>query len=121
MPSLIDEPRDGVNKNHKEGKHLFHQRKSLRQKTEKQIGTTEVWDGEGGYPTHKKICVSKKSGVCLRPFPTYEKNVKRVKSFFSVPSHYMTDHAGPRRCESHPETNFWHPPIEVIQFWRPFF
>ena len=31
----------------------------------------------------------------------------------------MTDHAGPRRCECHPETNFWHPPLEVIQFWHP--
>ena len=39
----------------------------------------------------------------------------------------MTDHAGSRRCECHPGTNFWHPPIEVTQFapeerfWRPFF
>ena len=40
----------------------------------------------------------------------------------------MTDHAGPRRCECHLVTNFWHPPTEVIpvlapeeRFWRPFF
>ena len=39
----------------------------------------------------------------------------------------MTDHAGPRRCECHPGTNLWHPPIEVTKFWhqgavwRPFF
>ena len=40
---------------------------------------------------------------------------------------YMTDHAGPRLCESHPWTKFWPPPIEVINpvlateewFWRP--
>ena len=31
----------------------------------------------------------------------------------------MTDHAGPRRCECHPRNNFWHPPIEVTQFWHP--
>ena len=30
-----------------------------------------------------------------------------------------TDHAGPRRCECHLGTNFWHPPIEVTQFWHP--
>ena len=28
----------------------------------------------------------------------------------------MTDHAGPRQCERHPGTKFWHPPIEVTQF-----
>ena len=33
----------------------------------------------------------------------------------------MTDHAGPARCECHPGTNFRHPPIELTQFWRPFF
>ena len=27
----------------------------------------------------------------------------------------MTDHAGPR----HPGSNFWHPPVEVTQFWYP--
>ena len=32
---------------------------------------------------------------------------------------HMTDHAGPRRCEFHPGTNFWHPPIEVTQSWHP--
>ena len=37
---------------------------------------------------------------------------------------YMTDQAGPRpargdRCECHLGTNFWHPPIEVTQFWYP--
>ena len=31
----------------------------------------------------------------------------------------MTDHAGPRRCECHPGTNFLHPPVEVTQFWPP--
>ena len=32
----------------------------------------------------------------------------------------VTDHAGPRRrCEFHPGTNFWHPPVEVTQFWHP--
>ena len=31
----------------------------------------------------------------------------------------MTDHAGPRHCEDHPGTKFWHPPIEVTQFWQP--
>ena len=31
----------------------------------------------------------------------------------------MTDHAGPRCCECHPGTNFWHPPTEVTQFWHP--
>ena len=32
----------------------------------------------------------------------------------------LTDHAGPRRdrCECHPGTNFWHPPIEVTQVWH---
>ena len=39
----------------------------------------------------------------------------------------MTDHAGPQRCEHwfllgececHPGTKFWHPPIEVTQFWH---
>ena len=32
---------------------------------------------------------------------------------------HMTDHAGPRRCECHPEdpgSNFSHPPVEVTQF-----
>ena len=40
---------------------------------------------------------------------------------------HTTDHAGPRRCECHPGTKFWHPPVEVTQFlapmerfWRPF-
>ena len=28
----------------------------------------------------------------------------------------MTDHAGPRQCECHPGTNFWHTPIKVTQF-----
>ena len=32
----------------------------------------------------------------------------------------MTDHAGPRRCECHPGTKFWHPPVEVTKFWHPF-
>ena len=32
---------------------------------------------------------------------------------------YMTDHGGPRHCEGHPGTKFWHPPIEVTQFWHP--
>ena len=31
----------------------------------------------------------------------------------------MTDHAGPRRCECHPGTKVWHPPVEVTQFWHP--
>ena len=31
----------------------------------------------------------------------------------------MTDQAGPRRCECHPGTNFWHPPINVTPFWHP--
>ena len=30
----------------------------------------------------------------------------------------MADHAGPRRFKCHPETNFWHPPIEETQFWH---
>ena len=32
---------------------------------------------------------------------------------------HMIDHAGPRRCECHPEdpgSNFSHPPVEVTQF-----
>ena len=33
----------------------------------------------------------------------------------------MTDHAGPQHCECYPETNFWHPPVEVTQFWPLFF
>ena len=32
---------------------------------------------------------------------------------------HMTDHAGPGHCECHSGTNFWHPPIEVTQFWHP--
>ena len=32
---------------------------------------------------------------------------------------HMTDQAGPRHCEYHPGTKFWHPPIEVTQFWQP--
>ena len=31
----------------------------------------------------------------------------------------MTDHAGPRRCECNHGTKFWHPPVEVTQFWLP--
>ena len=32
---------------------------------------------------------------------------------------YMTGHAGPRLCECHPGTKFWHPPVEVTPFWHP--
>ena len=32
----------------------------------------------------------------------------------------MTDHTGSRCCECHPGTKFWHLPVEVTKFWRPF-
>ena len=32
---------------------------------------------------------------------------------------HMSDHAGPRRCQYHPGTTFWHPSVEVTQFWHP--
>ena len=32
---------------------------------------------------------------------------------------YMSNHAGPRRCKCHPGTIFWHPLIELTQFWHP--
>ena len=51
--------------------------------------------------------------------PNHKRFQKEVKR--DTPSRYMTDHAGPRRCKCHPGTNFWHPPIEVTQFWHPFF
>ena len=31
---------------------------------------------------------------------------------------HMTDHTGPLRYECHPGSKFWHPPVEVNQFWH---
>ena len=52
------------------------------------------------------------------PFFSYlNSKLPSTKNGF-VRNEYMTDHAGPRRCECHLGTKFRHLPVEVTQFWH---